>query len=88
MLLASDEPWAENQGIGRTRLRRADNSHARGVIPRKAEFPAFLSFLSCRFSLSDLSAGFLALGFRGDLSGMRSLSALGQRYTPEPSDSL
>lgn len=39
--------------------------------PPNGLFVAFLTFLSWRFSFSDRSGGFLELGFRGDLSGIR-----------------
>ena len=39
-----------------------------------AVWAAFLSFLSWRFSFSDLSGVFFALGFFGDLSGIEASS--------------
>ena len=47
-----------------------DDNHLVDDPPPKGLFAAFLSFLSVRFSLSDRSGVFLALGFRGDLSGI------------------
>ncbi|MCA1844306.1 MAG: hypothetical protein LC792_14180, partial [Actinobacteria bacterium] len=46
------------------------DNHPPDDWPPKRLFVVFLSFLSIRFSLSDRSGSFLALGFRGDLSGM------------------
>ena len=58
---------------------------ARYELPPNGGFPAFLPFLSWRFSLSDLSGTFLALGFFGDLSGTLASSFHPSRY-PEDRD--
>lgn len=48
------------------------------VLPALA---SFFSFLSWRFSFIDLPGTFLALGLRGDLSGIAPSWSLDQRHT-------